>query len=237
MFCNSSIIVHDEGWRKHAVGLRCRSWNCKSCAPERKRELIAKAIAGQPQRALTLTSRRAEGQTPEQAARALSRAFRLIIKRTRRKYGANSFEFIAVFEATKLGWPHLHVLQRGSFIPQEQLSAWMQELIDSPVVWIEYLHNPKHAARYMAKYIGKAPGKFGTLKRYWQSKSYDENREWKERAPIAWQIEQRSVVSFVQAHRNAGWHAVLIGQHEARATAPGIHIESGPTGEEARCSA
>jgi len=35
----------------------------------------------------------------------------------------------------------------------------------------------KRLAAYVSKYLGKAPHKFGTLKRYWQSRAYDKRKK------------------------------------------------------------
>ena len=58
----------------------------------------------------------------------------------------------------------------------------MRDLIGSPIVWVEAVTHHGKAARYIAKYCGKAPHRFGTCKRYWHSGKYnleltDKNKE------------------------------------------------------------
>ena len=63
------------------VSLRCRSWLCPDCHPDRHRALLANAFAGRPDTFLTLTCRRIEGDDAEDRARALSNAWRILRKR------------------------------------------------------------------------------------------------------------------------------------------------------------
>ena len=53
---------------KGNVDVRCKAWTCPECADGRKRQLIAQGIGGTPNKFLTLTTRRVEGMTPEEAA-------------------------------------------------------------------------------------------------------------------------------------------------------------------------
>jgi len=158
--------------------LLCRSWSCEYCQPIRRRALMAVAAAGEPQRFLTLTVNPKCYADPEQRLRKLSWAWRTIVKRLRRKYGRDAVEYLAVVEETKAGEPHLHILLRGKYLPQKELSQAMQELIESPIVYIERIKSTTHAVRYVAKYIGKKPAQFGTCKRYWQSVNYQHELEY-----------------------------------------------------------
>lgn len=75
-------------------------------------------------------------------------------------------------ERTKRGEPHAHILLRAPFIPQDWISEQMKRLINAPIVWIEAISHLGKAIRYVTKYVGKAPAKFGNLKRYWQSHNW-----------------------------------------------------------------
>ena len=104
-----------------------------------------------------------------------------------------------MFEKTKTGWPHLHILCRMPYVPQAWLSRRMGELIDSPVVDIRALHNVRKAAAYVAKYIAKHPHRFEGCKRYWRSQDWvldpiDDD------APVmdgreGWKPDQRSITA------------------------------------------
>jgi len=174
-YCGERVAVNHDGETDTAVTIWCKAWTCEHCAPRRKKQLMCKASNGNPKKFLTLTHRRRDGMTPDEAARHLSKAWRLLRLRIQRKWKIKSLPFICVMEKTKLGWPHLHILFRGPYLPQKWLSAQMQELCQSPVVNIQALDSKKKAVAYVVKYCAKAAEKFSTAKRYWQSKDWDQS--------------------------------------------------------------
>lgn len=165
-------MTAETGYGGAAVEFKCNSWKCEHCAPYRRASVIRQGANGDPNRFITLTSHRRPGYTPEQAARNLVQANRTFLRLVRKRYPNTPVECFYVFEATKAGWPHLHILMRGPFISQKWLSALMARLNGSPVVDIRRIDNVKRMGAYVAKYLGKDVHKFGTLKRYWQTKSY-----------------------------------------------------------------
>lgn len=170
--CGSwSLVAHTHGGTT-AHTLWCRSWICSDCEPFRRAALKAFAQSGAPKTFLTLTVNPTLGVSPAGRAALLVDAFRILIRRARAKFSKSPIEYFAVFEATKSGEPHLHVLMRAPFIPQKWISSVMKELIGAPIVDIRFIDNVGRAAHYVAKYVGKRPGKFGTLKRYWHSPGY-----------------------------------------------------------------
>lgn len=82
--------------------------------------------------------------------------------------------FLAVVEAHESGWPHLHILCRSEWIAKEWLSGQMNELHASHAQKIERIYERSRVGAYVAKYCGKAAHKFGTAKRYWASRDYDQ---------------------------------------------------------------
>jgi len=94
-------------------------------------------------------------------------------KKTRPKEQTPSVEFLGVIEAQESGEPHLHLLLRSEYVPQSWIAARMEAMIGAPICWIEALDGTKKIANYIAKYCGKDPHRFGTCKRYWQSKHYN----------------------------------------------------------------
>ena len=95
------------------------------------------------------------------------------MKRAKKKYGYKSIPYLCVFEATKRGEPHLHILARCKWMDQRWLSAQMADLIGSPIVYIRRVRSTDHAAHYVTKYIGKEPGHFDSCKRYWRTQDYE----------------------------------------------------------------
>lgn len=130
------------------------------------------AACGAPNTFITLTTSTKTGPTPAARAAALVKAWRQFVRKARKHYGYATIPYFAVFEATKLGQPHLHILCRVRWIDQRFISAFMRDEIGAPIVDIRRCTSASAGARYIAKYIGKAPGKFGTCKRYWQTKDY-----------------------------------------------------------------
>lgn len=165
-------IVKQQAGKIRAIKLTCRSWSCPDCAKDRKKRLIMEAKEGEPQRFITLTVNPHWFDSPEERARRLVAAWRLVRRRFLKLHPKATIEFMAVIEKTKLGEPHLHIVQRGAFISQKWLSAQMQELIGAKIVDIRYIRSKAKVAEYVSKYVGKEPCQFGTLKRYWRSKRY-----------------------------------------------------------------
>ena len=172
-YCGERSLVKYDGPNRTVATLRCRSWTCPDCFEPRKKRLMAECHAGAPGTFMTLTSRRREGLTANEAALKLTHAWRLIRLRLMRRSGMKKLPFIAVMEATKAGWPHLHILLRSIWLDHDLISSWMAELTDSPVVDIQRIDNKARVNAYVSKYCGKAAHKFGTAKRYFKTQDYD----------------------------------------------------------------
>jgi len=172
MYCASTTLVKYDGNERHATALRCRSWLCPDCQPVRRRQLTAEALTGSPTVFLTLTSRRSNERTADQAAKDLILAWRQIRRRLMQSRKLSRLPFMAIVEATQNGWPHLHILLRNIWISQKWLSDEMESRTGSPIVDIRKIDDRGRAAGYVSKYAGKAAHKFGTAKRYWRSKDW-----------------------------------------------------------------
>lgn len=152
----------------------CKSWHCEYCAPLRQKQLMAQAADGSPNKFITLTSRyRPDEMSPAEAAQQLVHSWRMAVQRGKRDGLFTDIQYIAVFELTKKGWPHLHILARSSFLSQSWLSDRMGQYCDSPVVHVRAVDSKKRAAWYVAKYTAKAPQKIDGCKRYWRTLRYD----------------------------------------------------------------
>ena len=100
---------------------------------------------------------------------------RAITARTPQR-GQDALHYMAFVEATKHGEPHLHVLLRCAYIPQDWLSEQMAQMLGAPVVDIREVRSTRQAITYVTKYVSKAPAQFGTSKRYWVSKRWEVNK-------------------------------------------------------------
>jgi len=189
-----------------AVTLWCRSWSCPDCSLVRARQLVELAQSGKPTKFITLTVNPATGSCPEDRARALVDAWRDVARRVCRKQGIRRFPYLCVFEATKNGEPHLHILARVEYIGQAWLSAQMADLIEAPIVDIRAVKSPRHVAFYVAKYIGKDPHHFGTCKRYWATRDWPVGQPEPEPPDPVW-TDRWYVIKWPLAVLAAGWRA------------------------------
>lgn len=174
LLCNERPLVKEIPNGVAIRILKCRSWNCDYCRKSRKRHVIKDAVAGDPNTLITITCRNDGSWGEEFAAKELVIAWRKFVRFAKKKYNYESIPYFAVFEATKAGFPHLHILCRVPWIPFDDLSLFMDLEIGSPSVDIRRCRHRTKAAKYVAKYLGKAPGKFGTCKRYWQTRDYSD---------------------------------------------------------------
>jgi len=188
--------------------LHCRSWNCDLCRGIRRRQLMARAVNGQPFSFITLTCNPKVGNDPEERLKLLSHAWRVIVQRLRREPDTKEAEYLAIVEATEAGEPHLHILFRGPYIKQSKLSDWMSGLINAPICDVRRVRHFAKAATYVAKYLTKKNHQFGASKRYWASKHYaiDDGEEWVN--PTGddgrWQVLREGMLEFFTRRTNAG---------------------------------
>ena len=115
-----------------------------------------------------------------------------ITKKTRAKR-IKKLHYMAFAEETENSEPHLHILLRTVFIPQKWISEQMQEILSSPITWIEKIKGPKAAISYVTKYVTKAPAQFGKSRRYWVSRWYQLIKRERTKQPLYDRINTRVV--------------------------------------------
>jgi len=207
-FCGQGSIAGYTHEDITLICLRCKRWQCHHCLKDRLNQLKALAQRGYPTTLITLTVKRGAYDTPDEAARALVRAWRNVRQRARREGLARSIPFVAIFEATKAGWPHIHILARCPYIDQRWISERMDEYAGSPIVDIRRVKTARGAARYVAKYVSKGPGRFDGCKRYWRSQDYE--LEAKPDSPVAdrgawWEMRRESIEEIAANLQKCGW--------------------------------
>lgn len=184
MLCSeTTLIAHEAGI---AVTRFCGRWNCEICEWENQLKLARRVVSGLPNTFITLSSNPHWQGTPHEAARKLVDMFRLLRRRACRKYGLSHFDFLAVFEITERGEPHLHVAvrfpQHQPYSPHNKLTRlpgvlvdfqrWisnvMAELGSAPNVRVGDVYDVTGLATYMSK----GPSKFKGCKRHWSSRGW-----------------------------------------------------------------
>jgi len=224
MLCSECSIVNRGERKIRAITLYCNSWGCEICKPRRKVRLVREVVEGLPIRFLTLTTRFVEGADPVAEARRQGGAFRLLVRLYRKRFPGEEIAFFVVREATKRGWPHLHVAIRGPYLDWAWATKTWEALTGSPGVDVRFINQATNAAKYLAKYIGKEPHRFGTTKRYWHSRNWEDaipprkvrDRGWDSK----WHIVRRGVGELAELFWLRGWEVSMRGgvsSFEARA--------------------
>lgn len=160
---------------------------------------------------LTLTVNPARYETPDAAARDLKTAWVNLRRAMERDHGVKKPPFIAIFEATKKGWPHLHVLMRCRFISQKWYSDTMRRLIGAPIVDVRFIQDTGRVAAYVSKYVSKAPEAFNHCKRWWRSHDYaieeEEAPAFRRFSPHVTEHRERFAIWFAMRH---GGHSEVV---------------------------
>lgn len=152
----------------------CRRWSCPDCGKHQRRRLKKRLVAGQPTTFLTLTTNPKAHPDPEEAFRQASVAINRLVKVLRRRYGATRIQYALVWEVTKRGYPHAHVLLRAPYLPQKLVSREWQRLSGANIVDIRAVRSQGEAAAYVSKYLTKDPATPYGAKRYRTSRRYSE---------------------------------------------------------------
>lgn len=121
---------------------------------------------------MTLTVNPRDHADPDEAFKAASLAINRLMKILRRKWPTHRVEYGLVWEKTKKGWPHAHLLIRAPFIPQAFLSRTWQRLSGAKVVDIRLVRTEGQAAAYVSKYVSKQPAVPPGYRRYRFSFAY-----------------------------------------------------------------
>jgi hypothetical protein len=175
--CTDRTIVNEGPAEGTYATLKCKRWSCPECKMLNRRKVIERARDGNPNIFMTLTWNASRKETPDEAARVMKNAWVVLRRRMEKAFGLKKVPFIVVFERTKNGYPHMHMLLRSRYIKQQWLSEQMADLIDAPIVDIRAIKDRKHAFFYVTKYLGKDLAAFKGCKRWWRSHNYEIEKE------------------------------------------------------------
>lgn len=206
------------------ISLWCRCWSCGFCLPMRKARLVSDVADGYPTKLLTLTTRAVPGGDAAAEARRQGEALYQLIRLMKKRLQGAGLAYFAVREATKRGWPHIHVALRCPYIDQPWIKRTWEALTGSPGVDIRAIYKSHDAAKYLAKYIGKDPHRFGTTKRYWHSRNWFDVRPAPKRPTgdwdSKWRLVRESIARLAELAWMQGWAPDFqgsMGYFEARA--------------------
>lgn len=214
--CTSWTVVKQQGVNLRLAHLKCKRWSCKRCARTNKKRLKWIARNGHPQRFITLTAHKESADTTGGRARELVRAWREIRRRYSKKWTGAKIEFLAIFEKTKKGEPHLHIMVRSNFIEKHWLSSQMDSLTGSPICHIRKIDSSAMAANYVSKYIAKDPTRFAGTKRFWRSMGYfiqNQMEEGKEEIiPSRWHLVRQKPSTIVPPLTKMGFYFIELAE-------------------------
>lgn len=109
---------------------------------------------------ITLTLRHSSAPLDRQLDLLVASFRRLRQRKLWRSYVTGGYAVIEItYNPAKLEWhPHLHIIARCKYIPHHALAAtWLAVTHTSMIVDIRVIRDAPHAARYIAKYLGKSP--------------------------------------------------------------------------------
>ena len=218
-FCSAiTIMTQREGYLT-AAPLRCRCWHCEHCQPWRHAELADMARRGRPTTFLTLTVRGGGGADPTENANLIRDAWQKLVRIIKRVYRLERLPFLAIFEEHQSGQPHLHILGRFPFIDQKWLSAAWEGLTGAFKVDIRRVRSMRGVARYVAKYVSKAPKMWAGTKRYWRSQDWlvepERERPVLDTPMLSFWVQQSNISMVATSYIQRGWSACTDGNRWA----------------------
>jgi len=161
-----TILGHneDEG-TLIVIPAACGRWDCPHCARRKALAHYARMVAGNPKRHIVLTVDPKRYASPEQALIAMKKALPKLAYAIRHSCCHHKeengckpipFEYAAVWEATKKGWPHVHVASWGCFVRYATLRDIWLKLTHSPIVHIHAPETLTCGPHHWTKYLLKA---------------------------------------------------------------------------------
>lgn len=167
-----------EDGRVVGVPITCHSWQCDTCKHQLKRKLLRRLRYASPNLFITLTTSTRTAASPELAFPIANEAIGKLFKRWRRKFPDERVEYFLVWETTKAGWPHAHLLLSAPKVSKHWLSQTWRELTGSYIIDLQTVSNHQRAAGYLTKYLAKNP-QVPTGQRRWRRSAnfFDRSQE------------------------------------------------------------
>lgn len=129
---------------------------------------MASCEAGRGRQARTLGDAQQDRGHPQRFLQTAHNALQSL------RRSGKTWEYLAAPERHKNGSWHLHLLQRGDFIPKYELSSRAESAGMGKVTWIQAVKGPDHVASYLVKYMSKSDPdmpsgtrRFSTSRKFW----------------------------------------------------------------------
>jgi hypothetical protein len=137
------------------VPMVCGKYNCKYCGPRRVEMWRSLIELAEPERFITLTG---VGRTLAEVGRVAT----TLVQRLRRN--GYQFEYCMTFERHRNGYFHIHMLQKGDYIPQKVLSDCLRTATHGVSYVVDIRRCKAGTAGYVTKYCTKllAESEIGT---------------------------------------------------------------------------
>lgn len=148
------IMINQDTGAIKLVPTFCHSWRCERCGPRLAAIWRRKIIDSDPERFITLTCDPSDKISPDQALDQMKSGLKKLSSALRDE--GLCFEYCAIWEFTKKGWPHIHLAQRGSFIPQERLSELWASFGCGAIVDIRRVRSREALSFELTKYLLKS---------------------------------------------------------------------------------
>ena len=175
--CSETVFVNANRFEGSVHLLRCKKWGCPSCHEYNRMKVMHAARKGKPNLFMTLTSVEGSASSPDEAAREMKRGLVMLRRRIERRWGVKNIPFIVVFERTKKGWPHMHLLLRAPYMHWKVLRAMWKSISGAHEVDVRFIKKQTQVLFYVTKYIGKELAAFKGCKRWWRSHNYEVVKE------------------------------------------------------------
>lgn len=133
--------------------MRCHRWSCPACAPVRLAQIRSLARRGHPERHIVLTLPADDSRSLSDSLHYIRSRYQVLVQQIRREFKV--FEYMAVLELQKNGTPHLHILQRGTYIPWNWLSSHWRKLTGAWMVHVRKITRTENAINELVKYLAK----------------------------------------------------------------------------------
>lgn len=172
LYCGTWTRIGQAENHTVLLPIRCRSWACPTCGPANRRRLLRRLRSSNVSTLITLTANPSSSSCPDEAFSLLSQAIPHLVKRIKRQFPSAPFEYVLIWERTKQGWPHAHILARSCYLPQRWVSRQWAELVGARIVDIRTVRSVGGAVHYVSKYLSKDPYAPYGMKRWRTSRAF-----------------------------------------------------------------